>query len=123
TNDLDVTTLGVLEDALLEHPGCVFIVSHDRRFLDRVATGILAFERAPGADPTAPCTVTPVLGDWTNYQRTQKERLAALALAAAAPAATSASSSPTTTSASAPAAPAKAVRKRTNKEEREWSGM
>jgi ATP-binding cassette subfamily F protein uup len=43
TNDLDLMTLGVLEDALADFPGCAFIVSHDRWFLDKVATGILAF--------------------------------------------------------------------------------
>jgi ATP-binding cassette ChvD family protein len=44
TNDLDVETLGSLEDALLEFPGCAVITSHDRWFLDRVATHILAYE-------------------------------------------------------------------------------
>ena len=44
TNDLDLPTLGALEDALTRFPGCALIVSHDRWFLDRVATGILAFE-------------------------------------------------------------------------------
>jgi len=44
TNDLDLMTLGVLEEALAAFPGCALVVSHDRWFLDRVATGILAFE-------------------------------------------------------------------------------
>lgn len=44
TNDLDLITLGVLEEALLDFAGCALVVSHDRWFLDRVATGILAFE-------------------------------------------------------------------------------
>ncbi|MEO8844009.1 MAG: ATP-binding cassette domain-containing protein [Kofleriaceae bacterium] len=44
TNDLDLPTLGALEDGLIAFPGCALIVSHDRWFLDRVATGILAFE-------------------------------------------------------------------------------
>ena len=44
TNDLDLPTLGALEEGLLNFPGCALIVSHDRWFLDRVATGILAFE-------------------------------------------------------------------------------
>jgi ATPase subunit of ABC transporter with duplicated ATPase domains len=44
TNDLDVETLSSLEDALLEFPGCAVVVSHDRWFLDRLATHILAFE-------------------------------------------------------------------------------
>jgi ATP-binding cassette subfamily F protein uup len=46
TNDLDLVTLGVLEDALTRFPGCALIVSHDRWFLDKVATGILAFSGA-----------------------------------------------------------------------------
>jgi ATP-binding cassette ChvD family protein len=44
TNDLDVETLRALEDALLDFPGCALVISHDRWFLDRVATHILAFE-------------------------------------------------------------------------------
>ncbi len=44
TNDLDVDTLRALEDALLAFPGCAVVVSHDRWFLDRIATHILAFE-------------------------------------------------------------------------------
>ncbi|MGA0130845.1 MAG: energy-dependent translational throttle protein EttA [Candidatus Nanopelagicales bacterium] len=44
TNDLDVETLGSLENALLEFPGCAVVISHDRMFLDRVATHILAYE-------------------------------------------------------------------------------
>ena len=48
TNDLDVETLSSLENALLEFPGCAVVISHDRWFLDRVATHILAYE---GDDP------------------------------------------------------------------------
>ena len=44
SNDLDVETLRALEDALLEFAGCVLVISHDRWFLDRIATHILAFE-------------------------------------------------------------------------------
>ncbi len=44
TNDLDLPTLRVLEDALSSYPGCVLVVSHDRWFLDRVTTGVLVFE-------------------------------------------------------------------------------
>jgi ATPase subunit of ABC transporter with duplicated ATPase domains len=44
TNDLDVDTLRALEEALLGFPGCAVIITHDRWFLDRVATHILAFE-------------------------------------------------------------------------------
>jgi len=44
TNDLDVETLRALEEAVLTFPGCVMVISHDRWFLDRIATHILAFE-------------------------------------------------------------------------------
>jgi sulfate-transporting ATPase len=44
TNDLDVETLRALENALLDFPGCAIVISHDRWFLDRIATHILAFE-------------------------------------------------------------------------------
>jgi ATPase subunit of ABC transporter with duplicated ATPase domains len=44
TNDLDIETLRALEEALLSFPGCAIVISHDRWFLDRIATHILAFE-------------------------------------------------------------------------------
>jgi sulfate-transporting ATPase len=44
TNDLDVDTLRALEEALLEFPGCAVVISHDRWFLDRISTHVLAFE-------------------------------------------------------------------------------
>ncbi|MCR9092402.1 MAG: ATP-binding cassette domain-containing protein, partial [Proteobacteria bacterium] len=44
TNDLDVETLRALEEAVLDFPGCVMVISHDRWFLDRIATHIMAFE-------------------------------------------------------------------------------
>jgi len=50
TNDLDVETLGSLENALLEFPGCAVVITHDRWFLDRIATHILAYEGTEG-DP------------------------------------------------------------------------
>jgi ATP-binding cassette subfamily F protein uup len=59
TNDLDLVTLGVLEEALANFPGCALIVSHDRWFLDKVATGILAF----GADGN----VTFYEGDYSSW--------------------------------------------------------
>ena len=52
TNDLDVETLSSLENALLEFPGCAVVVSHDRWFLDRVATHILAYEGTRRTRPT-----------------------------------------------------------------------
>ena len=48
TNDLDLPTLRILEEALIAFEGCVVVVSHDRYFLNRVCTGILAFENARG---------------------------------------------------------------------------
>ena len=44
SNDLDVDTLRALEDALVSFPGCVVVITHDRWFLDRIATHIIAFE-------------------------------------------------------------------------------
>jgi ATP-binding cassette subfamily F protein uup len=59
TNDLDLVTLGVLEEALADFGGCALVVSHDRWFLDKVATGILAFE--------GDGRVTFYEGDYTSY--------------------------------------------------------
>lgn len=59
TNDLDLPTLRVLEEALLSFPGCVLVVSHDRYFLNRVCTGILAFE---GDE-----RITQSVGDYDYY--------------------------------------------------------
>ena len=58
TNDLDVETLSSLEDALLDFPGCAVVTSHDRWFLDRVATHILAWE----GDAEDPAQVVLVRG-------------------------------------------------------------
>ncbi|HEY1097739.1 MAG TPA: ABC-F family ATP-binding cassette domain-containing protein [Myxococcota bacterium] len=127
TNDLDVTTLGVLEEALLEHQGCAFIISHDRRFLDRVVTGVLAFEKV--ADDV-PAVVTPVIGDWTHYERTQNARLAALkggGITGTVTTTTTAKKVDASAAAAVVAAQQAAIdrskRKRTNKEEREFKAM
>ena len=64
TNDLDLLTLGVLEEALTEFPGCVLAVSHDRFFLDHIATAILAF----GDDGQ----VTLYEGNYSDYLERQK---------------------------------------------------
>jgi ATPase subunit of ABC transporter with duplicated ATPase domains len=64
TNDLDLVTLGALEHALLAFPGCALIVSHDRWFLDRVVTGILAFDELPSGESN----VTFFEGNYTSYQ-------------------------------------------------------
>jgi len=60
TNDLDVSTLGALEELLASWPGCALIVSHDRYFLDRVATATLAFE--------GDGVVTPYQGGYATYR-------------------------------------------------------
>jgi sulfate-transporting ATPase len=67
SNDLDVETLRALEDALLEFAGCVLVISHDRWFLDRIATHILAFE--------GESQVTFFNGNYQEYEADRKKRL------------------------------------------------
>ena len=67
TNDLDVDTLRALEDALLEFGGCAVVISHDRWFLDRVATHMLAFE---GDSKTV-----WFQGNYQDYEADRKKRL------------------------------------------------
>ena len=78
TNDLDVETLDSLENALLEFPGCVVMISHDRWFLDRLATHILAWE-GTDADP----------GNWFwfegNFQAYQDNKIERLGEEASKP--------------------------------------
>jgi ATPase subunit of ABC transporter with duplicated ATPase domains len=71
TNDLDVETLTSLENALLEFPGCAVVISHDRWFLDRVATHILAYE---GTDEN-PATWFWFEGNFEAYEANKVERL------------------------------------------------
>ena len=71
TNDLDVETLGSLENALLEFPGCAVVISHDRWFLDRVATHILAYE---GTDDE-PWKWYWFEGNFEAYEKNKVERL------------------------------------------------
>ena len=71
TNDLDVETLGSLENALLEFPGCAVVITHDRWFLDRVATHILAWE---GTDEQ-PDTWFWFEGNFESYEQNKVERL------------------------------------------------
>ena len=71
TNDLDVETLSSLEEALLRFPGCAVVTSHDRMFLDRVATHILAWE---GADDN-PGNWFWFEGNFESYQKNRIERL------------------------------------------------
>ena len=100
TNDLDLMTLGVLEDALANFGGCALVVSHDRWFLDRVATGILAFE--------GDGRVTLYEGDFQQYLA-RKPKPKSLAPAAKPKA--------------APPPPLKTARKLTFKEKLELDGM
>jgi ATP-binding cassette subfamily F protein uup len=65
TNDLDLPTLAALEELLQDYEGSVIVVTHDRAFLDRVATGILAFERAH--DEVGSATVTRYAGGYQDY--------------------------------------------------------
>ena len=67
TNDLDVETLRALEEALLDFPGCAVVISHDRWFLDRIATHILAFE--------GDSQVTWFEGNYSDYEEDRKRRL------------------------------------------------
>jgi len=71
TNDLDVDTLRALEEALLEFPGCAVVVSHDRWFLDRIATHILAFEGMS--------QVVWFEGNYAEYEADWKRRVGAAA--------------------------------------------
>ena len=66
TNDLDITTLNVLEDFLVGFPGCLMVVSHDRWFLDRIATHILAFEGD---------SVEWYDGNYTEYEEYRRKKL------------------------------------------------
>jgi ATP-binding cassette ChvD family protein len=71
TNDLDVETLGSLENALLEFPGCAVVITHDRWFLDRIATHILAYE---GTDEN-PANWYWFEGNFEAYEENKLERL------------------------------------------------
>ncbi|MGY8814034.1 MAG: energy-dependent translational throttle protein EttA [Gammaproteobacteria bacterium] len=67
TNDLDVETLRALEEAILEFPGCAVVISHDRWFLDRIATHILAFE--------GDSEIVWFEGNFADYEADRKRRL------------------------------------------------
>jgi ATPase subunit of ABC transporter with duplicated ATPase domains len=67
TNDLDVNTLRALEEALLNFAGCAVVISHDRWFLDRIATHILAFE--------GDSNVFWFDGNYTEYEENRRERI------------------------------------------------
>jgi len=67
TNDLDVETLRALEEALLNFPGCILVISHDRWFLDRIATHIMAFEGDSHVEWFA--------GNYQDYEADRKRRI------------------------------------------------
>jgi ATPase subunit of ABC transporter with duplicated ATPase domains len=67
TNDLDVNTMRALEDALENFAGCAVVISHDRWFLDRIATHILAFE--------GDSQVVFFEGNYSEYEENKKKRL------------------------------------------------
>ena len=69
TNDLDVNTLRALEEALENYAGCAVVISHDRWFLDRIATHILAFE--------GDSHVEWFEGNYSDYEKDRKKRLGA----------------------------------------------
>jgi ABC transport system ATP-binding/permease protein len=106
TNDLDITTMGALEEMLCDFPGSVLVVTHDRYFLDRVATSMLVFEGEG--------RVSEYVGDYGNYSRLRRERSRASAEAPV-------------TAARAPVAPVAKTATRPSKlsykEERELSEM
>jgi ABC transport system ATP-binding/permease protein len=117
TNDLDIDTLELLEELLQAYDGTVFLVSHDRRFLDNVVTSTIAWEGDPayGGRP----------GFWREYEggyedwKRQRGRARAIAAAAVpAPAPSPAASAP-----AAPAAPTAARSKLSFKEQRELDGL
>jgi ATP-binding cassette subfamily F protein uup len=102
TNDLDIPTLEVLEESLLEFPGALVLVTHDRYLLDRVSTGILALD---GGRPR----LFAELSQWTEHR-------AAAAQAARRP-------QPPAKLAAAPVPPAKAVKKLSFAEQKEFDGL
>ncbi len=106
TNDLDLATLGVLEDALTSFDGAVLLVTHDRYFLDQVATQILAFHVAPGEQGKV--TSFAGLAQWEEWHKAQM-------------AATRAPRGGSSQSPAAPAAPR--AKKLSFNLQREWEGM
>ncbi|WP_131794249.1 energy-dependent translational throttle protein EttA [Fluoribacter gormanii] len=67
SNDLDVETLRALEDAILNFPGCVIVISHDRWFLDRICTHLMAFE--------GDSQITFIEGNYSDYEADRRRRL------------------------------------------------
>jgi ATP-binding cassette subfamily F protein uup len=76
TNDLDLSTLAALEEMLDGYPGSVLVVTHDRAFLDRVATAILAFERDPNGGPAIVERHAGGYEDYVAHKREERARRA-----------------------------------------------
>ncbi len=120
TNDLDIETLELLEELLQTYEGTVFLVSHDRAFMDNVVTGIIACESAPNQP-----------GFWREYEGsvqdwlTQSQRAQAIAAQSAQRNATQTPTAPVATPGAAPSAsmPTAAARKLSYKEQRELDGL
>ena len=110
TNDLDIDTLELLEELLQAYAGTVFLVSHDRRFLDNVVTSTIAWE-----GDEAPGRWREYEGGWEDWQR-QRARAREIAAAASPPRATPAAAAAAPSTAPKPAG---AVRKLSHKEQRE----
>ncbi len=117
TNDLDLPTLRVLEEALINFPGCVLVVSHDRYFLNRVCTGILAFE--------GDGRVAFSEGNYDYYvDKKKRAEAAGVRPVSSGPAPRAAAAATPVSVSVAPAAPAKPKgRKLSFKEQRELEGM
>ncbi|MEO8526344.1 MAG: ATP-binding cassette domain-containing protein, partial [Caldimonas sp.] len=117
TNDLDIDTLELLEEMLQNHAGTVFLVSHDRRFLDNVVTSTIAWE---GDDSP---------GRWREYEggyedwKTQRERARVLGLEAERRATPAVRSTPMSAPASAVATPSVKPKKLSYKEQRELDAL
>jgi ATP-binding cassette subfamily F protein uup len=128
TNDLDIDTLELLEELLQDYQGTVFLVSHDRAFMDNVVTSIIACEATP-ENPGFWREYEGSVQDWlTQSQRSQSIQAQNKAAAAkAAPVATVSSvssvSSVSTVSSASPAKPAKTATKLSYKEQRELEGL
>jgi ATP-binding cassette subfamily F protein uup len=126
TNDLDIETLELLEELLQSYDGTVFLVSHDRRFLDHVVTSVIAYEGSASRS-----------GFWREYEGgvsdwlVQSARAAALACVPPSPPSSASSTAPAATPAAPPARPAAPTteparpgkRKLSYKEQREWEAL
>ena len=105
TNDLDLATLNVLEEALADFPGALLLVSHDRAFLDRATDSLLAFDTEGGGGVTA----LAGLDQWERFRKERRE--------------TAAKATATTAPKAAPSAPKPAKRRPGYLEQRELDGM